>query len=275
MTGSQDELRIESLLDRAEQALDQGLPEDALTLCGEVLEVDADHPGAWFVRGDALRTLGRIEDAADAYRSAALSRPDHASSWASYGLASFELLDFKEAQRAAARAIREDPRNPEGWWVRALLLEWNGDTAGSRRALAHARWLDPMGYPLPPRLEDDDVEELVVEALMELHPSIRDYMANVAILLEEMPPEDVLRGYEPPASPLELLGYFSGHSLMDRSLDNPWSLLPPTIVLFRSNLERQAIDRDELVHQLRITLFHEIGHFLGLNEADLEDRGLD
>ncbi len=275
MTVGVDDAQVEALLDRAEQALDQGLPDDAIRLCDEVLSADADHPGAWFVRGDALRLLGRLEGAADAYRASALARPDHASSWASYALASFELLTFTEARRAAARAIREDARNPEGWWVRALLLEWDGDVPGARRALAHARWLDPMGYPLPPELDDDEVEELVGEALMELHPAIRDYMMNVAILLEELPPEDVLRGYEPPASPLELLGYFSGHSLMERNSENPWSLLPPTIVLFRRNLERQAIDRDELIHQLRITLFHEIGHFLGLDEHDLEERGLD
>ncbi|MDP6935134.1 MAG: metallopeptidase family protein, partial [Myxococcota bacterium] len=35
-----------------------------------------------------------------------------------------------------------------------------------------------------------------------------------------------------------------------------------------------AHDREELVEQLRITLFHEIGHFLGLTEEDLENRGL-
>ena len=90
-----------------------------------------------------------------------------------------------------------------------------------------------------------------------------------------MPRPDSLANYDPPASPLDLLGSFSGHSLMERSTENPWSMLPHTIVIYRRNLERQAINRDELIHQLRITLFHEIGHFLGLSEEDLEDRGLD
>ncbi len=270
-----DDPAVESILDAAEEALDAGNPSDAVRLCDQVLKIDANHPGAWFVRGDALRALGALAEAADAFRTAALARPDHASSWASYGLASFEMLDIKEARRACSRAIREDPRNPEGWWVRALLLEWDGDQPGARRALAHARWLDPLGYPLPPELSDDEVEEIVSEALSELHPAIRDYMANVAILLEEMPRPDSLANYDPPASPLDLLGSFSGHSLMERSTDNPWSMLPPTIVIYRRNLERQAINRDELIHQLRITLFHEIGHFLGLSEEDLEDRGLE
>lgn len=275
MTTPSKEQRLETLLDDAEQALEQGAPQAALSLCTQALALDPGHPGAWFVRGDATRSLGALEEAADSYRRAALARPDHASSWASYGLVSFELLALDEAGRGASRAIREDPRNPEGWWVHSLLAEWQGDMAGAERALLHARFLDPVGYPVPPRLSDDEVEALVEEALTELHPEIRAYLANVAILLEELPGEEVLRVYDPPASPLELLGFFSGHSLMDRSSEDPWSNLPPTIVLFRRNLERHAGSHDELVHELQITLFHEIGHFLGLSEEDLEERGLD
>jgi predicted Zn-dependent protease with MMP-like domain len=58
-------------------------------------------------------------------------------------------------------------------------------------------------------------------------------------------------------------------------MDNPWSNLPPTITLFRNNLERMAADREQIIEELRITLFHEIGHFLGLDEEDLAERGLD
>jgi predicted Zn-dependent protease with MMP-like domain len=275
MTPSERERRIETMLDDAEDALEQGAPETALELVTRALELDGSHAGAWFVRGDAMRALGALEEALESYRKSALARPDHASSWASYGLVSFEMLDFEEAARGAARAIREDPRNPEGWWVRSLVLEWRGDRSGAERAMLHARFLDPTGYPLPPRLDEDTIEQLVEEALTELHPSIRDYLANVAILLEDMPSEEILRHYEPPASPIELLGYFSGHSLQDRSTEDPWSQLPPTIVLYRRNLERYAQNQDELVHELRITLFHEIGHFLGLDEEDLEVRGLD
>ena len=41
------------------------------------------------------------------------------------------------------------------------------------------------------------------------------------------------------------------------------------------NLARRSADREELIEQLRITLFHEVGHFLGLDEDDLEARGLE
>lgn len=266
---------LESLLDQAESSLEQGELHAALALCEQALVRSPGHAGAHFVRGDTLRVMGDLPAARDAYRAASLSRPDHASSWASLALASFEMLDMAEALRASDRAVREDPANPEGWWVRGLVHEFGGNAEGATRHRLHARWLDPMGYPLPPTLSDEDVETLVVEALEYLHPDIRGYLTNVAIMLEELPEAELLAQYDPPASPLELLGYFSGHSLMDRSLENPWSMLPPTIVLFRKNLERHAADRAELIEQLRVTLFHEIGHFLGLDEDDLERRGLE
>ena len=46
-------------------------------------------------------------------------------------------------------------------------------------------------------------------------------------------------------------------------------------VLFRKNLERMAIDPEDLCEQIRITLLHETGHFFGMSEDDLADVGLD
>ena len=275
MSGYSTSEQVEALLDQAEDSLDRGDAEGAIDICEQVLQLAPGHPGALFVQGDALRTVGRLDDAFAAYRTAALARPDHAASWASLALTAFELLRFEDSRRAADRAIREDSRNPEAWWVRALLRERRGDRSGADRALQHAFWLDPDAFPMPAQLSDEDIDALVAEALESLHPTLQEYLADVAIVLEDVPDDAVLRTYDPPASPLELLGYFSGHSIPERTSNDPWTQLPATIVLFRSNLERHAIDRDDLVEQLRITLFHEVGHFLGLDEEDLEERGLD
>lgn len=266
---------IESLLDRAEDALDRGDAEAAIDLTGQVLAVVPDHAGANFVRGDALRVVGALEQAADAYKTAALKRPDHAASWASLALTAFELLDFAEARRSVSRAVHEDARNPEAWWVRSLLQEWRGDLAGAQRSLAHAQWLDPIGFPMPPHLSDSEVERLVEQSILKLHTGLQELLSNVTVILEEVPSLEVLLQYDPPASPLELLGYFSGQSIMERSTDDPWSTFPATIVLFRRNLARISTDRAELIEQLRITIFHEIGHFLGLNEHEVAKRGLE
>lgn len=268
-------VHVETLLDQAEAALDAGEPEKALALCNKVLARAPQHPGAQFVKGDALRVMGDLLEAADAYRSAALVQPDHAASWASLALTSFELLDFEEARRAISRSVRESPKNPEAWWVRSLLQEWRGDFAGAQRSLAHAQWLDPVGFPMPPTLTDEEVERLVERAIGQLHPDLQALLSNVPIILDEIPSLDVLLQYHPPASPLELLGTFTGTSVLEKSTHEPWSQLPATIVLYRRNLSRISNGKTELMKQLRITLLHEVGHFLGLDEDDLERRGLD
>jgi len=45
-------------------------------------------------------------------------------------------------------------------------------------------------------------------------------------------------------------------------------------VIYKKNLERVCRDRDELVEQIQITVRHEIGHYLGLDENDMERLGL-
>jgi hypothetical protein len=49
---------------------------------------------------------------------------------------------------------------------------------------------------------------------------------------------------------------------------------PGAIYLFRRNLLRACTDRDELAREIRITVQHEVGHLLGLDEEDLERWGL-
>lgn len=269
------EASVEELLDLAEDALDEGDAHRALKICRQVLDAVPDHPGATFLSGEAQRNLGDLERAEAHYRQVVALTPDHSHSWSALASVLFEMLRFDEAHAAALRSIRLDPANAEAYYVRALLRERRDDLGGARRDYLRAARLDPDAYPAPLELDDATVEAVVEEVLRVMHPSIRAYLANVAILLEEVPDEDLCLEFDPPASPSELLGYYTGTSLPERSFDNPWTNLPSAIVLFRRNLERIAWDRDRLIEELRITVFHEVGHFLGLDEDDLAERGLD
>ena len=51
--------------------------------------------------------------------------------------------------------------------------------------------------------------------------------------------------------------------------------LPPAIFLYQKNLERSCRTRAELIEQIEVTVLHEVGHLVGLDEDDLEARGLD
>ena len=46
------------------------------------------------------------------------------------------------------------------------------------------------------------------------------------------------------------------------------------ILLFKRNLEKVAQSRSELIEQIQTTVKHEIGHYLGLDEDDLDRLGL-
>ena len=49
---------------------------------------------------------------------------------------------------------------------------------------------------------------------------------------------------------------------------------PDRIYLYKRNLEKVAQNRSELIEQIQITVKHEIGHFLGLDEDELDRLGL-
>jgi len=266
---------LEELLEHAELALQSGDPEVALDSCQQALLMEPRHGDALFLMGECYRDLGNVEQALEAYRRCVLAEPQRADAWAALGTMHLFVLQLEEARRALNRAIREDPANPEAWYARGLLRERREDWEGADRDMARAARLDPATYPFPVELSDEELESSVEEVLGSLHPSLREYLVNVAILVEEVPSEEILRQYDPPLSPGELLGYFSGHSLLERSVEDPWSHLPAAILLFRRPLQRYARDHEQLIRELRTTIYHEVGHFLGLEEGDLEERGLE
>ncbi len=70
-----------------------------------------------------------------------------------------------------------------------------------------------------------------------------------------------------------LLGLFSGPTWPElHGGDAVWG--SPVVYVFQRNLERVCADSREMAEQVRITVQHELGHFLRLEEADLHDRGL-
>jgi predicted Zn-dependent protease with MMP-like domain len=72
----------------------------------------------------------------------------------------------------------------------------------------------------------------------------------------------------------DLLGLFEGASLSDPTPDDLDSL--PRIRLFLDSLWDYAEGDPETFRQeVRITLLHELGHYLGLNEDQVADMGLE
>lgn len=264
---------VEALRERALDLVDDD-PDEAVRVVEEALRRQPDAKG-FYVCGVVLCEVGDAEQGIGALRMALELDPGLDD--AAYTLAreEFANFEFEEAREHVSLALRLDPHHPDARYLRACLRERRGDHDGALRDYQSAALSEPVQLPMPVPLDDDEIDAVVESVLSELHPSLQRYLKDVAILVEDVPPLEVLEDIEEGAHPTDLLGCFSGHSLAERDSTDPWSSLPATITIYRRNLARIAQDRDELRGELRVTLLHEIGHFLGLDEVDLAERGLD
>ena len=102
-----------------------------------------------------------------------------------------------------------------------------------------------------------------------LPSALRDKVRQVPVIFERRPDKALQKdGIEP-----DTLGLFVGEPYSE--IGTTTDPLPAQIILFLENI-RDAAEGDEAVYQeeVRATLLHELGHYLGLDETDLEERGL-
>ena len=108
-----------------------------------------------------------------------------------------------------------------------------------------------------------------VEAtLAELPKPLREEAQKLPVTFEHKPNS----GLQADGIEEDTLGLFTGADFAGGAAE----VLPPQIILFLDNLWNLA-EGDEKVFcdEVRTTFLHELGHFLGLDEDDLTERGLD
>jgi predicted Zn-dependent protease with MMP-like domain len=112
-------------------------------------------------------------------------------------------------------------------------------------------------------------ESLVAEALASIPRRFKRAMHNIAIVVEDEPSPDLLdeMEIEPPDT---LLGLYQGTPLTERS-SSYGNTLPDRVLIFQGPHEREAEDEDDLVVAIGETLIHEIGHYFGLSEEEIEE----
>lgn len=116
-----------------------------------------------------------------------------------------------------------------------------------------------------------EFERVVDEALESLPARFAALVENVVIAVEEEPSPEDLDGLEDDDDDgdSELLGIYRGVALTERTHDMP--LLPDEIAVFRGPINRISQTRDEAVEEVRETVIHELGHYFGLNDHEMED----
>ena len=114
-----------------------------------------------------------------------------------------------------------------------------------------------------------ELAQAEIEAtLAELPGPLREEARKLPVTFERVPNA----GLQADGIEVDTLGLFTGSEFADGGGE----VLPPQIILFLENLWDFA-GGEEAVYgeEIRTTFLHELGHFFGLDEDDLTERGLD
>ena len=101
-------------------------------------------------------------------------------------------------------------------------------------------------------------DKTIKQTIASLPVPIREHAEKVATLLEKWPQDDP-----------NMLGQFHGFEP-----DHLSETLGPLFIFIGPIYELCVEENLAFEDEVRITYLHELGHCLGLNEQDLEDRGL-
>ena len=248
---------------------DEANPEAALETLEKAfdfIDEERDLVEAILVRTEALIALDELSDARESLSELASSVIDDPV----LALDLAELALAAEDPSSAARYVEIAKADPE-LEADALHLLGRVHEIRDERAPMIAAWkkvreLDAKAPDPQVSISEDEVERIALAALDLLPPEVKTKLANVPILIDDVPSEGLVDDGTDP----RLLGLFSGSPMAD-------GLAPvvTNIHLFKRNLERAANDLDELAAEITITVLHETAHYFGLEEDDLVELGLD
>lgn len=119
-------------------------------------------------------------------------------------------------------------------------------------------------------MERERFNRLVGEALDSLPAKFRRKIENVAVVVEDYPPGQEPLGRAQEGSEGLLMGEFQGTPATRKSV---WDSAagPDRIVLYQKNIEAVCETEKEIREEVRLTVLHELGHYFGMSEDQLEE----
>jgi predicted Zn-dependent protease with MMP-like domain len=121
-------------------------------------------------------------------------------------------------------------------------------------------------------VDKNEIRKEIARVLDKLPRQFRKQLHNVEVVIEERPGEELFldAGLDPEYD--TLYGLYQGIPLPDRSSLYP-PILPDKITIFSEPLLRDFPDPDELREQIRITVLHEIAHYFGFDDDEIDKLG--
>jgi predicted Zn-dependent protease with MMP-like domain len=114
-------------------------------------------------------------------------------------------------------------------------------------------------------------ERLVEEAIRDIPEPFRSRLENIAIVVEDRPRPEQLSSLGMGAN-MTLLGLYEGIPLTARG-DSYNLVAPDKITLFRRPIVDICRTPDEIRAQVRTTVLHEVAHFYGIDDDELDRMG--
>ncbi len=271
----------QGLAERAHEALDRGDRRRARRLLKSIESKAVKPEEAMDVAFLRWRLASQDDDLTAALgiaRENAVAWPDEADLQHALGWTLLELGKPEDALPWLEEACYLDPDFADAWYEIAQVRGTLGDTAGMRQAYAEVFSID-TAPPMPAlRFSADRAEQWAQKAYDALPEEILDRVGDVPVIVADYPEEWILEA--PPWDP-RLLGLFVGPTWAEAkslSLDTADAggllLERPVVYIFQRNLERVVEDPRDMAREVRITVHHELGHYLGLDEHELAERGL-
>jgi predicted Zn-dependent protease with MMP-like domain len=263
---------INALLRRAYDAFEAEEYLEVEALTRRVLMRDERSFNARDLLATTLIETDRFVEALEVLEQLLELAPDDATTYADIGICCFMLCEFDKASAALRHALRLDPEERHAQYHYGLCLERAREYERADEYFLAAHHAEPEEFPAPTRMGRREFQRIVNAAIDEIPAEIRDEMKGLTIIVDDLPAEDDLLEENPPLDPCAL-GLYVGVPLPERQIGDP-PRQPDTVFIYQRNLERFCGDEEALRQEIRITLLHEVGHYLGYDEQDLEERGL-
>lgn len=113
-----------------------------------------------------------------------------------------------------------------------------------------------------------EFEQLVADALDSLPEQLGARMDNVAVMVEDWPSAEQLRGVNG-----TLFGRYEGVALTRRSPLSYGGVTPDRIFIFRGPICEWTANQHDLVELVRTTVIHEVAHHFGISDQRLTELG--
>ena len=122
------------------------------------------------------------------------------------------------------------------------------------------------------KVDDAQFDEIVSDAIDSIPAEFLDELDNVVFLVEDEPSAEQRADDIADGGTGDMLGLYFGVNLYERG-DYYSGDLPDSITIFKGPHERMCANAAELAEEVRRTVVHEVGHYFGMDEAQVDQMG--